>query len=102
VRAEHHALATVVIAEFQVRQEVIGDFTALARRFAAECLAGEPGCRCFDVVNLDGPPNGVLFYEIYDDAEAFEAHCRSPHLVRFKAAFAPLVVRELPLRRGLA
>ena len=91
----------VVIAEFEVRPEALGDFTMLARHFAAECLAAEPGCRRFDVVQLESTPHGVLFYEAYDNAAAFEAHGLSPHLARFKAAFPPLVVRELPLRRGL-
>src|SRR5690349_522527 len=92
--------ACIVIAEFEIRPEASGGFDALARRFAAECLANEPGCRRFDVVQLDTPPHAVLFYEVYEDDAAFEAHCCSPHLARFRAAFRPLIVRELPLRRG--
>ncbi|MFC5521738.1 putative quinol monooxygenase [Polaromonas jejuensis] len=94
--------ACVVIAEFEVKPESFGDFAALARRFAEECVESEPGCRQFDVVQLETTPRGVLFYEAYDDAAAFEAHCGSAHLARFRAAFAPLIVGERPLRRGLA
>jgi quinol monooxygenase YgiN len=93
--------ACIVIAEFEVKPEAIGDFATLARRFAEECLESEPGCWQFDVVRLETTPCGILFYESYDDAAAFEAHCRSAHLARFKAAFAPLIVGERPLRRGL-
>ena len=91
----------MVIAEFDVKAEALDDFTALARRFAQECLDSEPGCRQFDIVQIESTPHGVLFYETYDDAAGFEAHCRSAHLARFKAAFAPLINGERPLRRGL-
>lgn len=90
-----------MIAEFEVQPASAGDFLALARRFAQECLDSEPGCRQFDVVQLESTSDAVLFYESYDDAAAFEAHRRSAHLVRFKVAFPPLIVGERPLRRGL-
>jgi quinol monooxygenase YgiN len=61
--------------------------------------AGEPGCRQFDVVSLEATRQGVLFYEVYDGMTAFEAHCRSNHLARFKAAFDDLA-GERPLRKG--
>lgn len=91
----------MVIAEFEVKAESFDDFIALARRFAQECLDSEPGCRQFDVVQVESTPQGVLFYEAYDDAAAFDAHCASAHLARFKAAFPPLILGERPLRRGL-
>lgn len=92
--------ACIVIAEFEVKPGAFGDFAALASRFAKECLESEPGCRQFDVVQLEAPPHGVLFYEAYDDAAAFEAHCGSAHLARFKTTFPPLIIGERPLRRG--
>ena len=93
--------ACVVIAEFEVKAESLDEFVALARRFGQECLDSEPGCWQFDVVRLESTPNGVLFYEAYDDAAAFAAHCESAHLSRFKTAFPPLIVGERPLRKGL-
>jgi quinol monooxygenase YgiN len=100
-RPASKAGACVVIAEFEVKAESLDDFIALARRFAQECLDSEPGCRQFDVVQVESTPRAVLFYEAYDDAAAFEAHCGSAHLSRFKAAFVPLIIGERPLRRGL-
>lgn len=85
-----------------MKATALEDFIALGRRFAQECLANEPGCLQFDVVRLESTPRGVLFYETYDDAVAFEGHCSSTHLARFKVAFAPLIVDEKQLRRGLA
>lgn len=90
----------VVIAELEVKPGRMADFVALARAFAAECLDRETGCRQFQVVRLDTTPNRVLFFEAYDHVAAFEAHCASGHLVRFKAAFQDMVTGEQPLRRG--
>jgi quinol monooxygenase YgiN len=90
----------VVIAELEVKPDRLGAFVALARSFAAECLAREPGCRQFQVVRLETTPHHVLFFEAYDDAAAFDAHRASDHLVRFKAAFQDMVTSEQPLRQG--
>lgn len=93
--------ACVVIAEFDVERAHWVEFGALARGFAAECMQTETGCLQFDVIELLTTDDRVIFYEAYADNAAFEAHCRSPHLSRFKAAFPNLIRRELPLRRGV-
>lgn len=90
----------VVIAELEVKPERLGEFVTLARSFAAECLAREPGCRQFQVVRLESTPHHVLFFEVYDDAAAFDVHRASDHLMRFKAAFQEMVTGERPLRQG--
>lgn len=91
----------VVIAELEVKPDRLGAFVALARSFAAECVALETGCRQFQVVRLDSTPPRLLFFEAYDDAAAFDAHRASDHLVRFKVAFQDMVTGEQPLRQGL-
>ena len=90
----------VVIAELELKPEQMEAFVALARAFAAECLAREPGCRQFQVVRLATSPHHVLFFETYDDEAAFKAHCEAVHLARFKAAFVDMVKGERPLRQG--
>lgn len=92
--------AHVVIAELGIKPERVDAFVALARSFATECLAREPGCRQFQVVRLETTLHSVLFFEAYDHAAAFDAHCASSHLARFKAAFQGMVVSEQPLRQG--
>lgn len=98
--AVHAGGPYVVVAELQARPERLDAFIALARGFAAECLANEPGCRQFQVVRLSSSPAHVLFFEAYDDEAAFGVHSRSAHLQRFKAAFQDLVLGEQPLRLG--
>ena len=89
------------MAEFEVAPTCFAEFVALAQAFACECLAKEPGCLQFDVVELETTLSGVLFFEAYASKAAFAAHCGSAHLARFQAAFRPLVLRERPLRQGV-
>ncbi|CAL8477497.1 putative quinol monooxygenase [Caballeronia sp. S22] len=92
--------AFVVVAEFEVKAECVRDFLALARDDARHSLADEPGCRQFDIVQMEETPERVMFYEVYDDRAAFDAHLRTPHLDRFRAAFPALIVTERPVRFG--
>jgi len=88
----------VVIAEFDVKPDQMEAFLALAWDDADHSLADEPGCRQFDVAISETDPNSVVFYEVYDDRAAFDAHKETPHLARFRAAFPPLVKAQLPVR----
>jgi quinol monooxygenase YgiN len=90
----------VVIAEFEVKSECLRDFLALAHDDARHSLADESGCRQFDVVHLEETPARVLFYEVYDDRAAFDAHLQTPHLARFRAGFPALFVTECTARFG--
>jgi quinol monooxygenase YgiN len=90
--------AFVVIAEFVVKPDCIEAFLALARDDASHSVADEPGCRQFDVVQMEGAPHDVLFYEVYDSRAAFDAHLQTPHLTRFREGFPALVLEELPVR----
>lgn len=90
--------AFVVIAEFRVRPEQLAAFLETARDDATHSVADEPGCRQFDVVQQEGEDGTVVFYEVYDSREAFDAHLQTPHLKRFQAAFPSLILEELPVR----
>ncbi len=91
--------AFVVIPEFVVKPDRIDAFLTLAQEEdASRSLADEPGCRQFDIVQMEGEPLHVLFYEVYDSRAAFEAHLRTPHLARFQEGFPALVLEERPVR----
>jgi quinol monooxygenase YgiN len=76
--------AFVVIPEFVVKPDCMDAFLALALDDASLSVADEPGCRQFDVVQMEGAPHHVLFYEVYDSRAAFEAHLQTPQLARFR------------------
>lgn len=90
--------AFVVIAEFRVLPGSMEAFLALASDDARHSLADEPGCHQFDVVVPEAEGNNVLFYEVYADRAAFDAHLVTPHLARFRAGFPALVAAEIPVR----
>lgn len=91
------AKAFVVIAEFQVKPGKLEVFLVAARDDALHSLADEAGCRQFDVCT-QAEADTVIFYEVYDSREAFDAHLKTPHLLRFQGAFPSLVVEERPVR----
>lgn len=90
--------AFVVIAEFQVKPDSLAAFLEAARDDALHSVADEPGCRQFDVIRPEGSDDVVVFYEVYDSREAFDAHLETPHLGRFREAFPSLIVEERPVR----
>ena len=88
----------VVIQEFVVKPDCMDAFLAPALDDASHSVASEPGCRQFDLVQMDGAPHYFLFYEVYDSRVAFEAHRQTSHLARFREDFPALVVEERPVR----
>ena len=88
----------VVVPELVVKPDCLDAFLALAKDDASHSVADEPGCRQFDIVQMEGAPCQVLFYEVYDSRAAFDAHLRTPHLARFREGFPALVVEERPVR----
>ncbi len=60
---------------------------------AAAALEQEPGCLRFDVCeNVDDPDRFVL-YEVYADDAAWDAHPRTEHFARWRAAADELGLR---------
>lgn len=80
-------MSYVVIPSFAVPSENVEAFLAAAREDAERSLADEEGCLQFDVVlDRSKTPANVVFYEVYRDKNAFDAHLETPHLIAFRAA----------------
>ncbi|MBK9117251.1 MAG: antibiotic biosynthesis monooxygenase [Betaproteobacteria bacterium] len=81
----------VVTVEFEIEPQQWARFLPLVLDNAQRSLAGEPGCRQFDVC-VDASRPGVAFlYELYDDRAAFDAHLASPHFKAFAAATEAMI-----------
>ena len=90
-------MSFVVLPEFHVAPDKLTAFLAAARADAEASLALEPGCLQFDVVVQQGDGvTKVLFYEVYTDRAAFDAHLQTPHLAAFREALA--LCDEQPVR----
>ena len=90
----------VVIAEFLVKAGSMAAFLEAARKDASQSLSKEPGCSQFDIVLPESSSDSVLFYEVYDSREAFDAHLATPHVAEFRQAFPCLIMTERPVRFG--
>jgi quinol monooxygenase YgiN len=91
--------AFVMIPEFVVKPAACIDaLLSLARDDIGRSVADEPGCRQFDVVQMEGAPLHVLSYEAHDSRAAFEAHPQTPRLARFREGFPALVLEKRPVR----
>ena len=81
----------VVTVTFVIKPEHIGDFAPAMLENARASAETEPGCRRFDVCRDPRDPAVTFLYEIYDDADAFEAHKATDHFKSFDALVAPWV-----------
>lgn len=75
----------VVTVRFTVTLGCESRFLQRVIRQAQDSLAGEAGCRRFDVCRSERDPSQIFLYEIYDDAAAFADHLQSPHFRAFEA-----------------
>ena len=73
-----------LLVQVEVRPEDREEFLAAIRTNAESSVREEPGCHRFDVSAVEGEDTRFLLYELYDDAEAFEAHKRAPHFAAWR------------------
>jgi len=83
-----------VTVVFQIKAEVVEDFLPLMIANAEASLKDEPGCRKFDVCTDPDRPGDVFLYELYDDADAFQAHLQTHHFKSFDAKVAGMIAQK--------
>lgn len=93
-----------LVVEFDVEPAFVEVFAAAIAENARRSLEAEPGCRQFDICRDPQQASLFVLYELYDDAEAVQAHLRSPHFLGFARASAAWVrgkqVRQLERSAG--
>jgi quinol monooxygenase YgiN len=52
--------------------------------------ANEPGALAYIFHRSQKEPTEITVFEVYADAEAFDAHGRSPHMATLRSGFGPL------------
>ena len=83
----------VVTVTFEAYPERAVEFLARVHIQAADSLANEEGCHRFDVCIDPAQPERVFLYEVYSDAEAFQAHKATANFAAFDAE-AGLMLRS--------
>ena len=82
----------VIWVVFRLRPGTRDRFLELVSENATASVRNEPGCSRFDVtVPHQGDANVVALYEIYDSADAFQAHLQTAHFKAFDAETAAMV-----------
>ena len=80
-----------LVVRFTVRPGAEEQFDQLVADTAEGIRASEPGTLVYACHHVDGEPRQRIFYELYRDRAAFDAHEQSPHTRRFLAEREPLL-----------
>jgi autoinducer 2-degrading protein len=80
-----------IVVEFRIKPAFIEGFERVIVANATASRQTEPGCRQFDVCRDPAEPQLFYLYELYDDAAAFDAHCRTAHFLEMDALTASWV-----------
>ncbi len=75
---------TVVVAKLRAAPGQADTLAALLVEQAACVRQNEPGCLVYRVHRSAGDPDVFLFYEVYVDDAAFDAHRSSAHLAEYR------------------
>lgn len=77
------AMPFALVVRFTVRPGAEADFDALVAETAAGIRDHEPGTLIYACHTVQDQPRQRIFYELYQDRAAFEAHEQTPHTRRF-------------------
>ena len=69
-------------------------FDALIAELVPQIESAEPGTLLYVTNRVEGEPLARVFFEVYQDRDAFDAHGQQEHVVRFHEARAPYMAGE--------
>jgi quinol monooxygenase YgiN len=76
-----------------IAPEQFDKFMEAAKENAAASTK-DPGCREFNVMVAQNDPHHVMFFEVYDNAAALDAHRATEHFKKFQAATKDMVAKR--------
>jgi quinol monooxygenase YgiN len=81
-----------LVVRFDCRDEAAAErFDELTAQVVREISAHEPGTLTYATATLRGEPLARVFYEVYRDQDAFQAHEDAEHVQRFHDLKDPLL-----------
>jgi len=81
------------LVELVIDPSELPKFLELAKDNAATAIK-EAGVREFNITQLASAPNHVIFYEVYDNEAALDAHRLSEHFKKYREATANMVAER--------
>ncbi len=96
-------MALVLLVTLKIKKDCVPQFVAECTKNARAARETEPGCRQFDICADPEDPARLVFYEVYEDEKAFEAHQQTAHFKHYLAnALQYLESRERRILRRIA
>lgn len=83
-----------VVVNFTLEPGTAPQFMPHMIENAAASLREEVGCHQFDVATDPERPEDVFLYELYEDADAFDVHLKTPHFSSFDAATRGMIAAK--------
>lgn len=81
-----------LVVSLKVHENHLDDFLAAIEQNAERSFNDEPGCSYFDVTQGVDDPLHFVFYELYEEDTALEAHRAAPHFAKWREAVDKYVV----------
>ncbi|RXT28434.1 antibiotic biosynthesis monooxygenase [Rhizobium leguminosarum] len=81
----------VRMAELEIDPDTLETYRALLAEEIEASVALEDGVLSLSAVSIRGNPNRIRILEVYADQEAYEAHLRTPHFLKYKNQTAHMV-----------
>ena len=89
-----------IVVRVTVKPGARDAFIAVATDDARSSTRDEPGCLRFDVLQSSEDPDTFMFYEVYRDSAALEAHRQTPHYKRWQEHGVPLLAGPAVVSRA--
>jgi autoinducer 2-degrading protein len=86
------------VVKVRIKPDKRERFLQVIEHDALHSEADEPGCLRFNVVQDTKDENVYIFYEVYKDEAALEAHRAMPHYAKWRAAADTLDGPSQPTR----
>ncbi len=86
------AIVIALIVTLEVHADQLERFLAAIRQNAQHSFTREHGCKYFDVTQDAQRPTHFVFYELYTDEAALEAHRAAAHVAEWRRAAEACVV----------
>lgn len=84
-----------LVVRFDCRDPAAAEeFDQLTESAVSRISSHEPGTLIYATHRVEGEPLARIFYEVYQDHAAFQAHEAAPHVREFHARKNPLLVGE--------
>ena len=80
-----------VCVDFEVDPASLDAFLTIMQKNASDSLANEVGCHQFEITQDTENPTKIFFYELYDDAAAFDLHKKASHYLEFNQLVSEMV-----------